>query len=185
MKKAAVIILTVIMCVSFAACSGEAKSDNDGDTGSNIEVQTTKALPQASTTAKAKEDGKKAQELVVTIAKALNVDTDETVAKENGKFTFKRANIEETVMFSEEYSQEGSDRAYANIDEFVSRIKDYYPDGDKLQLYDTCDQQIGGGDNGIDSVIYIAVYTNTQNQALSVFADSTGEIYYAECNFTW
>ena len=94
-------------------------------------------------------------------------------------------NIEETVMFSEEYSREDSDRAYANIDEFVGRLKDYYPDGDKLQLYDTCDQQIGGGENGIDSVIYIAVYTNTQNQALSVYADSTGEIYYAECNFTW
>ena len=38
MKKAAVIILTVIMCVSFAACSGEAKNGKDGDTGSNIEV---------------------------------------------------------------------------------------------------------------------------------------------------
>ena len=86
-------------------------------------------------------------------------------------------------MYSMEASEEFAKLAEDNAKAFVENIGEFYPDEIKYESMGI--SQYGSSDNGIDSVTYVITYTNTQYQELEIRADSTGEIYYVSCSFTW
>lgn len=186
MKKFTAILLSIVLTASLCACAKTSESNEETSSAVSATEQTTKKpLPAVSTTAKAKKDDSKSKKLKKNISSALNVpDKDITVQSEGG-FEYKNPDLDETKMYSQEYNDESAKNAFKNIDTFVKEIKKNYPDSKKIERFSTDVQQLSYGDNGIDSVNYIAVYINSQNQSLTVYADSTGTVYYAKCEFTW
>ena len=86
-------------------------------------------------------------------------------------------------MYANEQSEEFEKKAKDNAQKLIDSIKTFY--GDKITFDREYTVTIGGGDNGLDSVQYQFFYLNTQNQQIKIYADSDGEISFAECNFTW
>ncbi|MCM1285093.1 MAG: hypothetical protein NC213_04735 [Acetobacter sp.] len=186
MKKYIAIALSVVLIAGFCACSKTTDKSNEVSSAVTVTEQTTKkALPKASTTAKAKKDESKANKLKKNVSSVLNVPEEDVAVQSDGGFEYKNPDLDETKMYSQEYSDEMEKEAFENIDAFVKEIKNNYPDNKKIERFSTDIQQLSFGDNGIDSVNYIAVYINSQNQSLTVYADSTGTVYYAKCEFTW
>lgn len=182
MKKIIIISLAVLMCFSMFSCS-KAKSADDA-AGNTVQKSSTAPL-EVSTTKKPAADSAKAKKLSSAMVKVLGTDKENVSVSEDGSFEYKLKSFNEIEMYSMEYTHEIEKSAYKSIDRYVDSIRAYYPDGDKIKLYSKEAKQINYGDNGIDSVNYTAVYINTQNQKITVYADSTGELYYAKCDFTW
>ena len=180
MKKAVILVLSVLMCFSMFSCTKAHQSDNNEAQGS-----ASASMPQISTTKAPSDDTSKAKKLKVAMAKALDADSNNISVANDGSFEYKPKEFDEIKMYSMEYTEEIEKSAYESIDKYVDTIREYYPDGDKIKLFTKNNQDINFGENGIDSVNYTAVYINTQNQTITVYADSTGAIYSAKCNFTW
>lgn len=188
MKKLSVILASVLILTCFAACSakdGSSEPEQSGESVVSALAETEKETATAaatSTTSPKKADESKSEELVNTINTYFD-DTGDTYADSCGGFEFRLDDPDESEMYAMEQSDDMQKKAEENAKKFVSSISKYYPYEIKYESTDA--QQVGGGDNGIDSAVYIIVYTNVQNQELQIRADSAGEIYYAYCNFTW
>lgn len=181
MKKIMILILAVLMCFFSISCS---RSQDSSGTENQLSEASTEALA-VSTTKKPATDTKKAEELKLTMAKALGTSDESITVQNNGSFKYQPKAYDESKIYSMEYTEEIEKAAYKSIEKYIDSIREYYPDGDEIKLYIKNSKQISYGDNGIDSVYYTAVYINTQNQKITVYADSTGELYYAKCDFTW
>lgn len=180
MKKAISIALILAVCFSFFACSKKAE---DTETTSTTALTTT-TEPVTSTTAPAKEDEEKGEELKETVLSSVGESTDGSITGElkYGSFTY-IFNRNPSVVYANERSQEFEDKATANAEKLVDAIKSFY--GDEITFDRMYPYEIGGGDNGTDSVRYEFYYLNSQNQQLKIYADSDGVISFAECKFTW
>lgn len=184
MKKITALILTAIICISFAACS---KSADDSESTS---AQTTTAAEKTTeqiiekTTAKPKSDSQKGEKLKAAVISTLGNKAEAEISGEleYGKFIYKY-NREASAVYANEHSDEKEKLAEENAKKLADSISEMYTDELKLHNYET--KQIGTGENGIDSVQYQFYYINSQNQLLTIYADSDGEISYAECKFTW
>ena len=184
MKRITALLLTAIICISFAACS---KSDkNSESTSAQTITATEKATEQIieKTTAKPKSDSQKGEKLKEAVISTLGskAEADLSGELEYGKFIYKY-NRDASVVYANERNDETEKLAEKNAKKLADSISDIY--NDKLTLHSSDTKQIGTGENGIDSVQYQFYYINSQNQLLTVYADSDGEISYAECKFTW
>lgn len=185
MKKSILILSALVICFSFVACSHSSEAENTNESVVS-EIPTTTAETtterETSTTKPATENSKKASKLESKVLEAVNIDG--TVTADNiGGFEYKAENLDTAEMYSMEQSDELAEKAEKNAKAFVDTIKEFYPD--KITYEGTDASQFGNSDNGIDSVTYVITYTNAQNQELQIRADSTGEIYYISCSFTW
>lgn len=186
MKKILLVVLSLIICICFAACfNNNAQTDNTNESVVS-EIPTTKnettAERETSTTAPAKEDNEKGKQLEKAVADCLS--SDGKVESDNlGGFEYKTDNLDTAEMYSMEASEELAKLAEDNAKAFVENIGEFY--SDEIKYESTGISQYGSGDNGIDSATYVITYTNSQYQELEIRADSTGEIYYVSCSFTW
>ena len=187
MKKSITLILAFSLCVVFAACGKEMAEENTNTT----EPQSISATEAATepiaekTTAKPKSDSQKGNELRETVVSTLGNKKDAEISGdlEYGKFVYKY-NREADVVYANERNDECEKLAEANAEKLADSISNLYND-DELKLHSSDTKQIGTGENGIDSVQYQFYYINSQNQLLTIYADSDGEISYADCKFTW
>lgn len=187
MKKLICIILSLLICICFVSCSNSNDTQEENTNESVVsEIPTTEKETTTervtSTTSPAKKDKEKADKLSKAVSVCLS--SDGKVDCDNlGGFEYKAENLDTAEMYSMEQSDELAEKAEKNAKAFVDTIKEFYPD--KITYEGTDASQFGNSDNGIDSVTYVITYTNTQNQELQIRADSTGEIYYVSCSFTW
>ncbi|MGN1421320.1 MAG: hypothetical protein ACI4XC_07395 [Eubacterium sp.] len=186
MKKILLVVLSLIICICFAACfNNNAQTDNTNESVVS-EIPTTKnettAERETSTTKPATENSKKAKDLENKVLKAVKIDGKVTVDNIGG-FKFKANKLDTEEMYSMEASEELAKLAEDNAKAFVENIGEFY--SDEIKYESTGISQYGSGDNGIDSATYVITYINSQYQELEIRADSTGEIYYVSCSFTW
>lgn len=182
MKKAFSLLLAAALCLTLASCSNRAEEEVSQEMPTVS--QTTTTDPVTSTTAPAKKNTEKGNTLKKNVLGALgNKKTAKlTGSLAYGSFEYQYSR-EPEVIYANERSDEFEQRASANAQGLVDKIKSCY--NDEIKLDRTYFAQIGDGDNGLDSVRYEFYYINTQNQQLKIFADSDGEISYARCDFTW
>lgn len=180
MKKVLCIALILAVCLSFFACSKKAE---ENDTTSTTAITTT-TEPVTSTTAPATENDEKGEKLKEAVLGAIGDSSDGSITGElsYGSFTY-IFNRNPSVIYANERSQEFEDKATANAEKLVDSIRSFY--GDEIKFDRMYPYQIGGGENGTDSVRYEFFYLNSQNQQLKIYADSDGVISFAECKFTW
>ena len=185
MKKTTALLLMAIICISFAACSKTA-ADGESTTEPASAASTEKTTEQIveKTTAQPKSDSQKGEKLKKTVISTLGskAEADISGELEYGKFIYKY-NRDASVIYANERNDETEKLAEKNAKKLADSISDIY--NDKLTLHSSDTKQIGTGENGIDSVQYQFYYINSQNQLLTVYADSDGEISYADCKFTW
>ncbi len=183
MKKTATALIVILMCLMLTACAGK---DVQQETTSQAEAtqaaaESTTQLPIEKTTKVPASNSQKGEALRKAAEKQLGskgLDGDFSY----GSFTYK--NIRDAAdMYRFEYSDQLEKAARKNVDALIDLISEFY--SDEITLYSFEAKQIGNGENGIDSVRYEFYYINTQNQLLTVYADSDGTISYADCAFTW
>lgn len=182
MKRIIVFFSVAVICLCFASCSAKSESTTTTTETTTLAQTTTERV--TSTTAPASEDDVKAGELSADIYNSLGSEKAELSGDiAYGSFEYKKDDLDSSTLLENEPSDDVENQAKENAQKFVDAIKDNYADEIKLESFDS--RQVGYGDNGIDSVIYVATYVNTQNQELMIRIDSYGEIYYVHCNFTW
>lgn len=179
MKKLVCAVLILTFCVSFFACSKKAEITETSTT----EITTT-TKPEEKTTALPSENQEQGEKLKKAVLNSIENSSNASVSGELkfGKFTYS-LNRNPAVIYANERSQEFEDKAYENAEKLVKGIKGFY--GDEITFDRMYPYEIDGGNNGVDSVRYEFYYLNSQNQQLTIYADSDGVISYAECNFTW
>lgn len=183
MKKTAIALIVILMCLMLTACAGkDVQQDSTSKTeATQTTAESTTQLPIEKTTKTPSTDSQKGEALRKALEKQLGskgLDGDFS----HGSFTYK--NIRDAAdMYRLEYSDQLEKAARKNADALVDTIRGFY--SDEITLYSFEAKQIGSGENGIDSVRYEFYYINTQNQLLTVYADSDGTISYADCAFTW
>lgn len=182
MKRLAAIILSLIICISLACCAREGASEATTDeftTQATTKPETT--FPAESTT----KQPEKSSSLAISLREAVESALDG--GKLDGEFDLGSFNYKNhrspSVVYQYEYTDELEAVARANAEKLVDEIKGFY--NDEITLYDFVAEEIGSGDNGVDSVTYKFYYINTQNQILTIYADSDGFISYVNCAFTW
>ena len=183
MRKIMIIFLSAALCFSFAACTKNIEEENEATSETIVTTTetTTFAKPEESTTKQPKENSQKGSELKAVIIGALG-DNDLSGDMSYGKFTYKN-NRDTKQVYANERTDELENKAIANADAFVEKIKAFY--GDEIKLDTFSPKDISFGENGIDSVRYEFYYINTQNQILTIYADSDAVISYVNCEFTW
>lgn len=189
MKKLLIAVIALLICICFAACTGNSNTQRENENESVVseipspENETT-AERVTNTTSPVKEDKKKGEQLSKAVSNFFDNDNDGKVKNDGcGGFSYISQSNEASEMYSMEQSDDITEIAEKNANNFVQEIKDFYPD--EITYEQTDIKQIGGGDNGIDSAVYTVIYVNTQNQELKITTDSTGRIYYVSCAFTW
>lgn len=186
MKKIITLVLAFSLCIVFAACGKEMAEENTNTT-EPTSVSTTEAATETiveKTTAEPKSDSKKGNELKATVISTLGNKENAEISGdlEYGKFVYKY-NREAGVVYANEHNDQSEKLAADNAKKLADSISNMY--NDELNLHSSDTKQIGTGENGIDSVQYQFYYINSQNQLLTIYADSDGEISYADCKFTW
>lgn len=183
MKRNILVILTLALCLLLCSCNSNEQAE-ESTAEAVSEQQTTEEetqLPEESTTKQPEEDEQKGSELKSTL-ESFFTDGEITGDFNIGKFTFKN-NRDADVVYAYERSDDLEEEASDNAEELVDEISSFY--SDEITLYDSVAEQIGSGENGIDSVRYKFYYINEQNQILTIYADSDGVISYADCEFAW
>lgn len=186
MKKSILIILAVLICICFSACFNDNVQEENTNESVVSQIPSTEKETTTervtSTTSPAKKDEEKGKKLIKAVTGCFS-NAGKTESDNFGGFEYKAENLDAAEMYSMEQSDDLEKRAEDNAKAFVEKIKEFYPD--EITYESTDSAQFGSSDNGIDSVTYVITYTNTQNQELQIRADSTGEIYYVSCSFTW
>ncbi len=184
MKKITALMLTALICISFAACTKTAENNSTATAVSSVSAteNTTEQIIEK-TTSPPKSDSQKGSELRTSVMNTLGNKENAEISGEleYGKFTYKY-NRETGVVYANERDNETEKLAADNAQKLADSISNMY---DELKLHSNHTKQIGTGENGIDSVQYQFYYINSQNQLLTIYADSDGEISYADCKFTW
>lgn len=186
MKKISVICLLTALAISLSAVLSACSQKNDVRETTQSEPKTIYSTTQrvTSTTAPPSKSTEKGAQLKKAVLSALGEnDFEITGDTDYGSFEYRLKDADEAELYKYEQSDEMQEKAEKNAQSLVKKIKALYPD--EIKLEGTQAHPVGSGENGIDSVIYIITYTNSQNQELTVRAGSNGEIYYAYCNFTW
>lgn len=180
MKKITALMLTVLICISFAACTKTAENYSNNNTATAVSSvsateNTTEQIIEK-TTSPPKSDSQKGSELRTAVINTLGNKENAEISGEleYGKFTYKYSR-DAGVVYANERDNE--------TEKLADSISNMY--NDELKLHSNHTKQIGTGENGIDSVQYQFYYINSQNQLLTIYADSDGEISYADCKFTW
>ncbi len=182
MKKIFALFLISAISLSFAACSNERQEEETAQPSQTTVTATTEPVPK--TTAPPSENTDKGKKLKTTVLDTLNnrIDAEISGDLKYGSFTYK-FNRNPEIVYANEQSEEFEKKAKDNAQKLIDSIKTFYVD--KITFDREYTVTIGGGDNGLDSVQYQFFYLNTQNQQIKIYADSDGEISFAECNFTW
>lgn len=183
MKKIVIALLTAALCCSFAACSKNVETENESSTETAVTTTepTTYARPVESTTKQPEENLNKGSELKAVVVSTLG-DNDLSGDISYGKFTYKN-NRDTKLVYANERTEELESKASENANDFVEKIKGIYGDEIRLDAFNA--KEISFGENGIDSVRYEFYYINTQNQILTIYADSDAVVSYVNCEFTW
>lgn len=183
MKKIIIALLAAALCISFATCTKNIEEENETTTENIVTTTepTTYAKPEESTTKQPEENSQKGSELKSAVVSALG-NNDLSGDMSYGSFTYKN-NRDAKLVYANERSEDFESKASANADAFVEAIKGFY--GDEIKLDTFYANEISFGENGIDSVRYEFYYINTQNQILTIYADSDATISYVNCEFTW
>lgn len=181
MRKALLIVISLLICVLLASCSAEKQRENESDAAVPPTTEFAVAPLEEKTTKAAQSDKVKAESLKAVITKELGAN-ELRGQLDLGSFTYRYSRDAKTV-YKFEYMEQCEKKAAENADSFIKALSSVYPD--EITKYDYNVKQIGSGENGIDSVRYEFYYKNTQNQLLSIYADSDGTISYADCRFTW
>ena len=188
MKKITALMLTALICISCAACTKTAENNSNNNTATAVSSvsateNTTEQIIEK-TTSPPKSDSQKGSELRTAVMNTLGNKENAEISGEleYGKFTYKY-NRETGVVYANERDNETEKLAADNAQKLADSISNMY--NDELKLHSNHTKQIGTGENGIDSVQYQFYYINSQNQLLTIYADSDGEISYADCKFTW
>lgn len=183
MKKLLCVILTAAILAAFCACAN--KIDKISETASQTTAsagQTTQRI--TSTAAKISVDEEKGKRLEVSVLNALGNPEGAEVSGDTSQGSFKYKYVRDAgAVYANERSEEFETLFEKNAKKFVDDIRVYYSDEITFESSDA--ESIGNGDNGIDSVIYHAYFTNTRNQILEVQGNSDGVISYVDCSFTW
>lgn len=182
MKKILCVLLATAIIATLCACAGKGDNLPQDTTAQSADSSTTQRV--TSTTAPAKSDAEKGGELKLAVIDALGNQqgAEATGDFEHGSFVYKYIRDAQTI-YANERSDEIQSIFKENAIAFSEQIKAFYNDDIIFESIDA--QAIGSGENGIDSVIYYAYFTNTQNQLLEIRGNSDGEIYYVACSFTW
>ncbi|MGN1124225.1 MAG: hypothetical protein ACI4RR_07770 [Eubacterium sp.] len=186
MKKVSVICLLTALAISLSAVLSACSQKTEVKETTKAETQTVYSTTQrvTSTTAPVSKSTENGERLKKAVLSALGENDFEITGDiDYGSFEYRLKDADEAELYSYEQSDEMQKKAEDNASKLVEKIKTLYPD--EISLESSQAHPVGSGDNGIDSVIYIITYTNSQNQELTVRAGSNGEIYYAYCNFTW
>lgn len=181
MKKILIMVLTLVMCSVLVSCSAKEVQENTSDVTAPSTTEFAIAPLEEKTTKIPSSDKAKGDSLKTVIIKALG-ENELSGQLDIGSFTYRYSRDAKTV-YKFEYMEQTEKKAMENVDSFISVLSSVYPY--ELTQYDYNVKQIGSGDNGIDSVRYEFYYINTQNQLLSIYADSDGTISYVDCRFTW
>lgn len=183
MKKISIALILILVCLMLTACAlkGEQQAGTSQPDTTQTEGQSTTQLPAENTTKAPASDLQKGEALKNAVSKQLGskgLDGDFSY----GKFTYKGTrDIADIYKF--EYSDQFEKAAKDNANALVEAVSELYSDEITLHSFEA--KQIGNGENGIDSVRYEFYYINTQNQLLTIYADSDSTISYADCSFTW
>ncbi len=185
MKKIVCVVLTAAILATLCACAN--KFEKAGQTQSSTSAPTsseTSAQRVTSTTEKISINDEKGENLKTSVNEFLgNKDGAEVSGNiSQGSFKYKYARSAE-VIYANEREEEMEYTFQENAKKFVDDVSVFYEDEITLESFDA--KTISSGENGIDSVIYFAYYTNTQNQLLEIQGNSDGVINYVNCNFTW
>ena len=179
MKRYIALLLAIMLAATLFACSS--KDGGDVDLTSYTETtETQSATVRITSTTALNEDGDKAAELEATIK--AHFSAGNAVAQPDGSFVYENTRDAKT-MYAYEREAELEQQASDNAEAFASAISEYYPYEITLEGFSAI--TVGSGDNGIDSVRYEAVYTNSQNQTMIIYVDSDAMISYIECTLTW
>lgn len=181
MKKFIMLFTAIVLIVIMSACAKENPAENTQSTTTAPITESTTQRPIESTTAQPKSDSQKGERLKSAVAAQLE-NADLSGDFKYGKFIYKNIRDAE-LMYAYEYTEEHEKAAKENAEKLVKQIGTFY--SDEIKLHDYSANQIGSGENGIDSVRYEFYYINTQNQLLTIYADSDGAICYVDCAFTW
>lgn len=180
MKKIIMALVLLALIAGMTACAKEDISESAAS-ATDPTTQIASTMPIESTTKTPENDAQKGSMLKSEIIAQLG--SAEISGNFNyGKFTYKNIRDVETI-YAYEQTDEYEKAAKENAENLVSEIGKFY--ADEIKLYDYLAKQIGSSENGIDSVRYEFYYINTQNQLLTIYADSDGVISYADCSFTW
>lgn len=182
MKKAVGVVLAIIILICFSACGKNQEKPTDITVLTTSEKATTERVEK--TTAKPTVNEKKGRKLEASLKEYFSdVDGYSLEGDFNkGGFLYK-FNRDAEIVYANERTEAFESNAKSTAKELVDEIKSFYGDEIKLESFEA--KEIGNGDNGIDSVVYVATYVNTQNQALVIQLDSDGVISYVKCDFTW
>lgn len=183
MKKIMIILLAAVLCISFAACAKDIEDETDTTAENTVTTTqpTTYAKPEESTTKQPEENAQRGSEVKAVVVSTLG-DNDLGGDISYGKFTYKN-NRDAKLIYANERTEEFESKASENANDFVEKIKGIYGDEIRLDAFNA--KEISFGENGIDSVRYEFYYINTQNQILTIYADSDAVISYVNCEFTW
>jgi hypothetical protein len=180
MKKLIAILLAGMLCVCASSCAkAQSEDTSTQDTTTTTERQIEQ--PIESTTKAPSEDSQKGEKLSASVLSTLG-GSDISGDLSYGSFTYKN-NRDAEIVYANERTDELEANAKDNAQKLVDSIKDFY--GDEITYYDFIAKEIGSSENGIDSVRYQFYYINTQNQLLTIYADSDAQISYVDCEFTW
>lgn len=190
MKKTVLCIISALLIFAMiSACSqSEVQSESESTTSqsqtsendSNSAEQTTLEETSAVTV---NEDDEKGENLEKTIKSTLNDDYTISGESQTGSFEVVKNDTDSLDLYANEASDEYEEKAKENAESFIESIAELYPYD---ITYSDCEtEQVGSSENGIDSTIYKITYKNKYNQQILIQADSSSNIYYIKCNFTW
>lgn len=183
MKKILAVVLVLILCFGFIGCKNESKEKEPNSVaGDELNNKKEDGKDDGTTQKPTKEPAKnsskkKAEELKNKIKQAAGEEPKAEITVEDGGY-FVYKNIRDAKdIYSQERSVEGEKAAYNTALNLAKELEAYYG---KLEgpVEDFID--IGGGDNGIDSVLYNFYFVNKGRGEIRIQIDSDGVISYIE-----
>lgn len=190
MKKAVVAVLITVLVLTFCACSAQnkesdEKTETDNPVSQTLQNETEKESEVSETLASSpdgKSSEKQAQKLKKEIMKLAENNSGKGMAVyPNGHFVYLNVRDAQS-MYSQERSEEGEKTAKKLADNIAKATEPYYGEMKKIK---TDIENIGSGDNGVDSVLYNYYYESENGGQMRIQVDSDGVVSYIEskCSF--
>lgn len=185
MKKLICVLLTAVVLATLCACANKYEEESQTQPSTSAQASSeTSTQRVTSTTEKISNDDEKGEKLKNSVNAFFGNPEGAEVSGSTSQGSFKYKYIRDAeVIYANEREEKFEQTFQENAKKFVDDISAFYNDEITLETFDA--KTIGNDENGIDSVVYYAYYTNTQNQLLEIQGGSDGVINYVNCNFTW
>lgn len=186
MKKAVIAVLITVLVLAFCACSAQNKETAEGNTVSQTQQEASEKESEVSETLASSPEGKSSEKQAQKLKKDIMEAAENTSGKgmavyPNGHFVYLNVRDAQS-MYSQERSKEGEETARKLADKIAKATEPYYGEMKKIK---TDIENIGSGDNGIDSVLYNFYYESKNGGQMRIQVDSDGVVSYIEskCSF--